>query len=510
MRERAGRGTGLSKSRVISWLQCPKRLWLHAHKPEVVATSAASQALFALGHSVGEVAQRLHPEGVLITSQDDLSAALAETSARLQGGAPTLFEATFEHEGLLVRADILRRVGVRYRLCEVKASASVKPYQLHDVAIQAWVLSQSGIKLESAEIQYINTSFVYPGAEDYSGLFTRKVVDAEIHPFEQEVPKWVASARQTLSGSEPQRRTGKHCHEPFECSCFEYCSGQEPQSQYPLAILPHGGKVAQRLAAAGYNDVRQIPDGELISEAQERVRRVTKAGRAELADGSRAVLASLSWPRYYLDFETIGFAVPIWPGTRPYQQLPFQWSCHVEQRSGECEHVAFLDVSGKAPMTAFAESLVANLGTQGPVLAYNAAFEKGCIQELARMVPQHADRLLRLADRLVDLLAITRQHYYHPDMKGSWSLKAVLPTIAPELAYENLGVVQDGTEAQRTYLELIGCQLPDEVKKDKKRALERYCERDTFGLVTLARFLEGRQHSAVAGLRRTDSLRSGT
>ncbi len=481
---------GLSKSKLLSWLQCPKRLWLEVHKPQVVQHSSATQAVFRVGHSVGEVARRLHPGGVLIESQDNLTTALDQTAEHIRAGTSVIFEPTFQFGGVLVRADILKKNGGGYEMREVKASSSIRDYQLQDAAIQAWVLRGAGLQIDATILQHIDTSFVYPGGEDYRGLFAEKAVDQDIAPLTKDVEKWVSEAQETLAGVEPDRRIGKHCREPFDCSCFVYCSAQEPQTEYPLTVLPHIGRKLQQLTDEGYEDVRDVPSDRLSSEMQERVRRVTVSGKAELADGARRLLKDLPYPRYYFDFETIGFAVPIWAGTRPYQQVPFQWSCHIERPLTELEHRSFLDVSGDPPMEKVAGSMLKALGDSGPILAYNAAFEKNCIEQLALMLPAFADPLRRLKGRFVDLLPLTRENYYHPAMKGSWSLKAVLPTIAPDLSYDDLEDVKDGNDAQSAYLQVIAPEIPTIRKQHLKSALERYCERDTVALVRLSSFLQ--------------------
>lgn len=338
-----GKPRGLSKSKLLASLQCAKRLWLETHRPEAAETSPAAEQRFKAGHEVGEIARRLAGNGVLIGAEKDLPVALAETSTQIVAGAKVLFEPAFRHGGVLVRADIVKRNRSGYRVREVKSSTSVKDYHLQDAAIQAWVLNGAGIKVESVAIQHLNGKFVYPGNEDYRGLFTEEAVDGEIRPLLKDVPKWVAAAQATLAGAEPDVRTGKHCHTPYDCPCYEYCAAQEPQTEYPLTVLPNVGRTLLRLTEEGYRDVREIPPGRLTSETQERVRRITRSGRRELSAQSNRAMRKLPYPRYYLDFETIGFPVPVWAGTRPHQQLPFQWSCHVERSPGKIDR--YLDDS---------------------------------------------------------------------------------------------------------------------------------------------------------------------
>jgi hypothetical protein len=478
----------LSKSKLLSWLQCPKRLWLEVHHEQVALPDELAERRFTIGHNVGEVARRLQPGGVLIGSPENPGEALKQTSARIEGGSPLLFEPAFQHGGVLIRADILKKRGAGYEVREVKASGSVKDYHYWDAAIQAWVLRGAGLKLDSIFIQHVDTSFVYPGGGDYRSLFAAEAVDDEIRPLAKEVVKWVDNARITLAGPEPKIKTGKHCGEPFDCPCYEYCSGKEPQTKYPLKILPRPGRAVLKLVEEGCRDVRDIPPGRL-TENQERVRRITKSGRAELSPEAKKAVRALPYPRYHFDFETVQFAVPIWSGTRPYQQIPFQWSCHIERVPGKIEHRGHLDTTGNSPMQSVAESLLRTLGDEGPILAHYASFEKGRIEDLATLVPKRGRELRKLILRFVDTLLLVRDYYYHPAMMGSWSLKAVLPTIAPDLDYENVGEVQDGGAASEAYLEIISSDSPKR-KTDLREALERYCERDTLALVRLLRFLE--------------------
>ena len=486
----------LSKSKLMSFLQCPRRLYLEVHRPELAEESADSQARMAAGIEVGEVARTLRPGGVLVGQDGNLAAALEHTHALLARAARTpLFEATFQHDAVLVRADLLTPNKKRWDLIEVKAAVDVKDHYYPDVAIQAFVLQGAGVALERVVLQHINREFVYPGGGCYhevkkngavNSLFTESEVTQDVAPLlKEDVPQWIRAARQTLRGDLPPMTD--HCDDPVECPFQGYCHKDAPE--YPISCLPYIGK--KRIAALqleGYQDIRDIPPG-VLEKRQEWVRRVTVSGKPELRKGARASLTALSYPRYYLDFETIQFAVPIWKGTRPYQQIPFQWSCHSESRDGRTQHQAFLDLSGEDPRRAFAQALLEVLRTRGPIMVYSVGFEGRVVRELAQHCPDLADDLLAIIPRFVDLLPIAREHYYHPLMAGSWSIKAVLPTIAPDLDYATLDEVQDGGQAQQAYLEAIAHDTTPERKKALKKALLAYCGRDTEGLVLLARFL---------------------
>lgn len=481
---------GLSKSKLLSSLQCSKRLWLEANRRDLLEISAATEQIFAIGHKVGDVARQLVPGGVLIGSDDNLKQALSETQAQIESGTKVLFESTFEHKGVLIRADILTQSRGRVRINEVKASTSVKDYHLSDAAIQAWVVENLGLKVDSITIQHINNEFVYPGARNYDGLFSEVRVDQEIKPLLKQVPVWVAEARETLSGKEPKVGMGKQCNDPYSCPFMGYCESITPQTEFPLTLLPNAGRSIPKLMAAGYRDLKDIPEGHLSSASQERVRRAHVNAKAEFDPAVKALMREFDYPRSFFDFETINFAVPIWKGTRPYQQVAFQWSLHVEGSKGRTQHHEFLDLSGELPAKPLLRKLLESLPHDGPIFAYNASFEKRCLDDLADLVPGQKRAIGRVQDRLVDLLPLTRAHYYHPDMQGSWSLKAVLPTIPGGKDYADLDEVQDGGAAQLAYIEAISPGTSQARKATLERALLTYCKQDTEALVSLARFLQ--------------------
>lgn len=478
----------LSKSKIISGMQCPKRLYLEIHQPALREDSAQTEALFAMGHRVGEIAQELVPGAVLIAMENwDIKGALKETRRLLAASdPPPLFEATFSHNNILVRADILFPEEGGYRLVEVKASTSVKDYHLNDCATQAWVIEGAGFPVNRVELAHVDTRFVYTGGGQYEGLIFHADVTAEVQAIKPRVPEWAAQFQEMLAGEIPAIDVGPHCTDPFECPFIEVCWPQEPD--YPVGILPRGRSVAEGLQVQGIIDVRDIPEGCLENPLHERIREATATGQPYIDPAIKEYLDGLPYPRFYLDFETIGTAVPIWPGTRPYQtHLPFQWSLHIEREPGVIEHAEFLDLSGDNPMRPLAEALLDALEDTGPVFVYSH-FEKAVLHQIGTFHLDLTDRLEAVIARLEDLLPLMRTHYYHPDMKGSWSIKAVLPTVAPELNYADLEEVQDGGGAQAAYLEACELKAGSERHESLRQNLLRYCEMDTWALVKLVAF----------------------
>jgi Domain of unknown function(DUF2779) len=502
----------LSKSKLLAYLQCPRRLYLQVHRPKLAA-AAQEGAQVRAGISVGEAARSFHDSGILVSSAT-LRAAIQETRtlvARVPRHA--LFEPAFVHNSVLVRVDLLVPQKGGWDLTEVKSSSELEDGHLNDVAIQSFVLEGSGLSLRRVALQHINKQFVYPGGGDYgkvgrngsvTGLFAWSDVSKEARRLARtDVPKWIRDARKTLAGRMP--RITANCEHPVVCEFMDYCYRDGPE--YPVSCLPrlHKEKLAA-LRAKGYADIRDIPNGVLKDARQEWVRQVTKRGKPELKKGAAKELAALAYPRYYVDFETISFVVPIWKGTHPYDQIPFQWSCHIEDKSGRLRHASFLELSGGDPSLAFATALIKVTGTRGPIFVYNQAFEGRIVRWLAERYKNLAKPLLAISKRFVDLLPITRAHYYHPDMRGSWSIKSVLRTIAPELDYADLRHVQDGGGAQMAYLDVIAPETTQARRQELRDALLAYCERDTWAMVLLGGFLRTGRYAPA---RTVDGLDSG-
>jgi hypothetical protein len=283
----------------------------------------------------------------------------------------------------------------------------------------------------------------------------------------------------------PDVPVGQHCTSPYECPFLEFCWPGD--SEYPIRGLGGSKKKLGEWVAAGYRDIRDVPTHEITSETQLRIHRVTMESVPELLPGARAFTKELAYPRFYLDFETVGPAIPVWAGTRPYRALPFQWSCHIERAAGVMEHAEFLDLSGEPPMRALTEQMITALESEGPVLMYTS-YERGVIRGLEEMFPDLAGALQAIDVRLVDLHPVTRDNYYHPDMLGSWSIKAVLPTVAPEMDYAKLEGIQLGTEASSAYLEAIHPETPGQRKEEIRKNLLKYCKHDTEAMVKLVAF----------------------
>lgn len=482
----------LSKSRIQSGRQCHKRLWLELHRPEVVDWGDAAQARLDEGTAFGELAQDLLGGGLLIEADHrHLREALAETAAALvrpRKDVPRLFEAAFEHQGVRVRVDALERGLRNDTLIEVKSTTQVKDEHVWDCAIQTWVVRGAGRPVSRILLAHVDNTFVYTREGDYEGLLVSEDITERVEALLPEIPGLVAKLKKVASGPMPRNATGRHCHQPYDCPLLAHCQASEPAPpDYPIDLLPRGAKLAEWLRNEGYLDLRDVPEELLESDLHKRVAAATRDGKAFVSKELPVILDAIPYPRFYLDFETITSVVPRWLKTRPFEQLPFQFSCHVEMARRELREESFLDTSGDSPLASIADRLIEVLGDKGPVLVWNKSFEGKCITALAERFPKKRAALMRIVGRLVDLLPIYREHYYHRDMFGSWSIKAVLPTIAPDLDYGDLEV-GDGNDAQVAWREAIHAQTTVERREELRRQLLKYCTRDTVAMVRLAQW----------------------
>jgi hypothetical protein len=483
----------LTKSRFLSGLQCPLRLWFEIHSP--IDEESEPGLGILQGRSFDELVRGLHP-GIIISREGGMPAAIAETSGLMAlgpAGPAVVYQPAFQAGDLTIIADILRRSGDGFELTEVKATAGVKERHIPDAAFQALVLRQAGISVPRVFIGHVNNQFILKRDGDYDGLLVEADVTDEVMAYLPTAAALADEFGQVMSDTgTPDVDVGLHCFTPYECPFVSRCHETLPAGpDYPVESLPRGGKMMQALIDEGYVDLREIPEGRLTGEMHMRVREATISGVPYFDAAATADLRKLNFPFTYLDFETIGFAVPEVIGTRPFEQLPFQWSVHVETSSTPIRHAEYLAIESFGDFQTLAVELIAAVLVDGPVFAYNSGFEGRVLERLAELVPVHAVVLRAIAARLIDLLPVARAAYYHRDMQGSWSIKNVMPTIDDSLSYKHLSDVQEGDGAQAAFLELRGAEIEPGRAAALRTALLKYCKHDTWVMVMLRRFLCG-------------------
>ena len=483
----------LSKSKFLAGLQCLKRVYLEVHHPQLASPpDASTQAMLDMGIEIGELARSLFPGGVNIgESHRQREAALARTISVINDlTVPAIFEGAFEHDGVLVRVDILHRIegepGGRHawRLIEVKSSSRVKDVHLDDLAIQRYVLQGGGIHVTTMCLMHINTQYLYQGGDiDLQALFTLEDVSQAVTERGLLVPDRLAAMKSAVMQSEaPSVQPDRHCHTPYECPFWAHCTTDKPPRW--VYHLPGSKQTVSQLIEQGISTIDEIPDGTKLSLVQRRV----KDNVEWISPKLRAVLESVQYPVHHLDFETVMLAIPRFPSTRPYQALPVQWSNHIERETGEVAHQEFLHTDASDPRKVLVESLIDSLGNEGSICVYSH-YEQSILEQLMEVLPSFRPALTNIVSRLWDLHQAVYGYYYHPGFGGSYSLKFVLPALIPSLGYDDLEI-KEGGQAASEYYKMVFLET-DWIERAKiEEALREYCKHDTLAMVELRRALK--------------------
>ncbi len=483
----------LSKSRFIAGWQCLKRLYLEVHQPELAAEpDERSMAVFEQGHDVGRVAQKMFPGGLLIEAgPEEMGKARQQTEAAVAGRQhAAIFEATFADDDILAMVDILERLPRnKWRLIEVKSSTKVKDYYLFDVAIQQLILERLGMKAIPC-LMYLNREYVYDGNQyELDKLFVTWDVAEETRALGKEVKDLIREERKALDRAKPPDiEPGSHCTSPFTCEFHDVCNKPLPVDH--VANLPGiTPKRLEELALQGIESIGNIPKTFPLNERQKRAWECARTGKPWFGKGLKEALAGLRYPLYFMDFETLGVALPRYTGMSPYDQIPFQWSVHIQCKPGaELEHYEFLADDSNDPRPEFVKALCQVIGKKGSILAYSSGFESGRLADLAEWLPQYKDEIGRIQERLWDPLPRIRAHVYHLEFRGSYSLKAVLPALIPAMTYEGMGV-SDGAEAGLAWERMLRAHAGSKERQKLRSDLLAYCKQDTLAMVRLLEVL---------------------
>jgi hypothetical protein len=480
----------LSKSLFMRGIQCPKSLYLHKCHPEWRdETSETQENLFQSGIEVGLLARQLFPGGIEIPyeglSHNDQ---LQMTQKALSDGIKTLYEATFSFDNIFVKNDLLHRGKKGWSLYEVKMGTGLTEVYLNDVALQYYGVRGSGLPIEKAFVVYINNQYVRNGAIEPTLLFLVEEVTDKILEKQDRIKEELNRLRRMLLGKEPEMIIGKQCNDPYPCDFIGHCWQHIPEDS--VFDLRGRGTSPFDLCRQGYLDLKEVPRGLLAEEQKFQLDAFLNQAEVFNCEEVQEFLNSLWYPLYLLDFETINPPIPPFNGIRPYQQIPFQYSLHYQkEKNGELGHFEFLGDPGSD----FRENLLQSLCDQIPptacILAYYSSFEKCCLQNLADWFPHYKDRIEGFIQNIRDLaIPFQRKDVYHWKMKGSFSLKNVLPSLLPEMTYSNLEI-QDGGMAMNAYQNLI--ENPDLAESAKLRqALLDYCRLDTLAMVKILEKLQ--------------------
>lgn len=474
----------LSKSKYVAGLQCPKLLWLSVHEPKApeLVPDESLQALFDVGHRVTAKAREGIPGGVLIeASGGGRRQQLAATRRAIDDGAQVIYEAAFEHQGVLVLVDILEKSRRGWTLIEVKSSTGVKPEHHPDAAVQQWVVEGAGLRVARVELMHLNRECRYP---DLSNLFVREDVSDEIAEAIAEVPRRVRQMKKLLAEPLPTTPIGEHCSTPRACAFVSRCWVDVPRDSVHSLYRVRKAR-AFELWNDGVERIANLPSGVRLSTVQQRQKHAIETGEMMVDPGLAEALQSLKKPAAYLDFETIWPAIPTWDGLRPYDQVAVQVSVHTEDRDGSVFHSEWLAAPNADPREAIARKTLEFTERTGSVVVYNAAFERARIRELMERFPAMARDLESLSERLWDLLPVVRNHVYHPDFNGSFSLKSVLPALVPGESYDGMEIAEGGSASRVLERVLFDPEVDDAERESMRRSLLQYCRQDTLSMVRL-------------------------
>jgi hypothetical protein len=412
--------------------------------------------------------------------------ALSRTRDLIADGTPTIYEAAFEYLGCYARADIIHYSAdtKRWSIYEVKSTTSIKPEHIDDVGLQTWIMAKSGLPIEKIHIMHLNRECRYP---DLSNLFIQTDVTQDMREHYPSVQPTVKEILSTITKPEtPAMPLGPYCLEPTPCPFQAHCWKDVPKMS--VLNLPGIRDRKWELYAQG---IINLDDPRLLdlTEVQQRVVQTTLTGE-RFVDAAAIKEAVHTWvfPLVFLDFETINPAIPRYAGSRPYQQVPFQFSVHhLDTLDTELIHKEFLFDELTDPRPTLIQALLHDCGTNGSIVAYYGKFEADRIKELAEFSPEHSEALLALVERIVDPLPIFRQSVYDAQFAGSFSLKYVAPAIlGSEQSYACMEVANGG-EAQRAFEAMIHAE--GERKAAIRKGLLDYCRQDTLVMAELVRWL---------------------
>jgi len=488
----------LSKSLYTKAIQCPKALWLKKYKKEVLTPpNATALARFETGNVVGDLACKLFPNGKeVIYNPDDFNDMVATTQQWLDEGLEYIYEATFVYAGILVLIDVLKVMPNGLEIYEVKSSSSIKDIYLHDVSIQLYVLTKLGYTVIKSHIVHIDSSYVRVDELDLNRLFKIVNVSDEVNALQIDIPKRLEEFEVYLAdrSNEPDIDIGSHCNKPYECDAKEYCwRVQRNIPEYCVFnIFNLGSKKQVELYELGIVNIEDIPDEYAMTAIQKQKVQNWKSKEIFIDKESiQGFLNTLRYPIYHLDFETFQQAIPEWRGISPYQQIPFQYSLHIEHVDGTVEHKEFLGRDGFDPRYELAKRLVRDIPKGVTVLAYNMSFEKDVNIKLAERFPEFKNHLLAINENVKDLMfPFQKKYYVTPQMQGSYSIKYVLPSLVPSMveAYKNLNGIQNGSDAMNAFAKLSSMNKKE--KEETRIALLAYCKLDTLAMVEVLKKLK--------------------
>lgn len=484
----------ISKSSFIKGMQCEKQLYLYKNHYNLRdKISEVQQAIFSRGTNVGILAQNLLPGGTNLTpaSPSLYEKAATITSEKLKSGEKVLYEPSFVYDGLLVVVDILQREGNKWNMFEVKSSTSVSDTYILDAAVQYYALKNSGLEIKDVSIIFVNNQYIRKGSLEINKLFKFQSVLNEVVELQNTIKEKLKRFFTVLQSQKiPDIDIGPHCHNPYDCSFLGYCWRKIPDySVFDISGLSIEKKF--QLYKEGIIKIDDVPEDFELSELQRIQVDYHKSGKIFIdKEKLREFVNEIKYPLYFMDFETFTPAVPLYDNSRPYQHILFQFALYFQKNStSEPEYFEFLADPKEDPRIKFIKNLIDNTRRKGNIIVYNKNFEQTRLEEMARDFPEYEKEIADLISRLKDLMIpFQKKYFYNPRMEGSYSIKNVLPALAPDLSYSGLDIA-DGNMAMLAFESLLYETNPTKIRKIRNDLL-KYCKLDSFGMIRIWQELE--------------------
>lgn len=476
----------LSKSKYCRAIQCNKMLWLEKNKPEEKG-EMDNQAVLDNGTKVGELAKGIFGKHTNIEYDENLDKMIYDTKEALKESSNIITEASFKYKNNFCSIDILKVNGNSVEIYEVKSSTEIKDIYLDDISYQFYILNKLGYKVTKASIIYINNQYIRHGELNLSEFFNSEDVTDIVQEKQKEIESKIKEINEYMKQeAEPKQEIGMQCFKPYQCQFWKYCTKHLPEHNVFQIRKMHKDK-ALKFYYEGKINFKDLLEEEMNWKFKQQIEFEEFNYEPHIDKQKiREFMKNLYYPIYFLDFETMQTAIPEFDNSKPYQQIPFQYSLHyITKEDGELLHKEFLAESGMDPRRKLAEQLVKDIPKDVCVTAYNMMFEKGRIKELAEIFPDLSEHLMNIHNHIQDLMIpFSERMYYCKDMQGSYSIKYVLPALFPndpELNYHNLPLIHNGGEAMNIFP-----KIKDMSKEEQKKArygLLKYCELDTYAMV---------------------------
>ena len=485
----------ISKSQYLKGLQCPKALWFYRHRKDLKQpVDPATQALFDAGNELGELSKQYFDSGVeVIDKYWEIDKSVNSTENFIKEDNDIIFEATAmdPNNGAYSRIDILRKVSKdTWDLIELKGSTEVKDYHLNDMSFQYSVFTNAGYKINKCYMMLVDNTYVRNGDIEYKKLFKLVDISDEVQKKQIGLNSEITELIKTFNqDEEPDVTIGKRCSDPFNCEYQHHCWKSVPD--YSIFNIYQKKKVAEIFKETKSYEINDIPV-DLYPNAIKTIDIVSyKENKTHIEKKNiENWLKDLEYPLYFLDYETTNSAIPLFDGTRPYQQIPFQFSLHIKQTAdSKLEHFEFIHKEQSDPRRDFTKNLVELCEDKGSVVVYSKSFEMTRNKELARDFLAYSTQLEAINDRVVDLLLPFKKRWlYSPKQASSASIKYVLPAFT-ELSYEDMDIANGG-DAMGQYLAFAKGELSSSKTEKLWKDLSKYCELDTLAMVELLRILK--------------------